>query len=150
VLNGSGGVSYTWSPPAGLSCTNCQFPVATPSVTTVYTLTVTDANGCTDSDTVTVFVDIACGEIFVPNAFSPNGDNANDTFYVRGNCIKFMQFEIYNRWGEKVFSSTDPAKGWDGTWRGEKCEAATFTYFLRATLIDDTQINKQGTISLVK
>ncbi|TND09479.1 MAG: hypothetical protein FD123_1285 [Bacteroidetes bacterium] len=150
TLNGSGGTSYSWSPPVGLSCTNCQAPVATPAGTTTYTLTVTDSLGCTDTDTVTVFVDITCGEIYLPNAFSPNGDLQNDVLFVRGNCIKFLQFDVYNRWGEKVFTTTDPALGWDGTWRSKPCEAAVFTYVLRATLLDDTEVEKQGNITLVK
>ncbi len=149
-LNGAGGVTYNWSPATGLSCTSCQNPIASPTITTIYTLTVTDANGCSATDTVTIFVDIVCGEVYVPNAFSPNGDHQNDVFFVRGACIKFMQFDIYNRWGEKVFSSTDPSAGWDGTWRGDACEAAVFNYVLRATLLDGTPVEKQGNISLVK
>ncbi len=150
MLNGTGGGTYSWSPPDGLSCTNCATPVASPSVTTTYTLTVTDSLGCTATDTVTVFVDIACGTLFLPTGFSPNGDNENDVLYVRGNCIEFLDLQVFNRWGEVVFSTTDPALGWDGTWRGKECEAAVFTYVLRATLLDGTQIDKQGSITLVK
>lgn len=150
TLNGTGGGTYAWSPPGSLSCSNCQNPVATPTTTTTYTLVVTDSLGCTATDTVTIFVDILCGELYLPNAFSPNDDHENDVLYVRGNCIKFLDFEVFNRWGEKVFMTTDPSFGWDGTWRGKKCEAAVFTYFLRATLQDGTEIEKQGNISLVK
>jgi gliding motility-associated-like protein len=149
-LNGTGGVTYSWSPSGSLSCSNCQTPIASPTVTTVYTLTVTDANGCTDSDTITVYVDIACGELYFPNAFSPNGDLQNDVLYVRGNCIKLLDLQVYNRWGEKVFQTTDPANGWDGTWRGTACEPAVFTYILNATLLDGTEISRKGNVSLVK
>lgn len=150
TLNGSGGGTYLWSPATGLSCTICPNPVASPTITTVYTLTVTDTNGCTATDTLIIYVDIACGELYLPNAFSPNGDNENDILYVRGNCIQYLQFDVYNRWGEKVFSTTDPALGWDGSWRGKPCEAAVFSYVLRATLLDGTEIEKQGSITLVK
>jgi gliding motility-associated-like protein len=150
ILTGSGGVTYNWAPSTDLSCSTCPNPVASPTVTTIYTLTVTDINGCSGTDTVTVYVDVACGEVFIPNAFSPNNDGSNDTLYVRGNCIEFMDFQVYNRWGEKVFGTANPAKGWDGTWRGQECEAAIFTYFLRATLLDGTLVEKQGTITLVK
>jgi gliding motility-associated-like protein len=149
-LNGSGGGTYLWSPAIGLSCTTCQNPLASPTVTTTYILTVTDTNGCTASDTITVTVDISCGEVYVPNAFSPNADGQNDMLYVRGNCVKILDFKIYNRWGEEVFYTNDVIKGWDGTWRDKPCEAAVFTYVLRATLLDGTEINKQGNISLVK
>ncbi len=150
ILTGSGGVTYSWSPSTDLSCTNCQNPVASPTVTTVYTLTVTDINGCTGIDSVTVTVEMPCGELFIPNAFSPNADGSNDTLYVRGNCIEFMDFQVYNRWGEQVFTTKIPQNGWDGTWRGQECEAAVFTYFLRATLLDGTLVEKQGTITIVK
>ncbi|HEU4717115.1 MAG TPA: gliding motility-associated C-terminal domain-containing protein, partial [Bacteroidia bacterium] len=149
-LNGSGGVNYSWSPSTGLSCTNCQNPLASPSVTTTYTLTVTDSTGCPATDTVTVFVDIDCGTVFVPNAFSPNGDNQNDVLFVRGACIQYMDFSVYNRWGERVFHSTDPAVGWDGTWRGVPCEDAVFMYVLKGTLLDGTQIDQKGNVSLIK
>jgi gliding motility-associated-like protein len=149
-LNGSGGGTYSWSPSGSLNCATCQNPNASPTVTTTYTLTVTDSLGCTATDTVTVFVDISCGTVYLPNAFSPNGDHENDVLYVRGNCIEFLDFEVYNRWGEKVFVTTDPNIGWDGTWRDKPCEAAVFTYFLRATLLSGEVVEKQGNISLVK
>lgn len=149
-LSGSGGISYNWSPANSLDCPTCADPNASPTVTTTYVLTVTDSLGCTDTDSVTVFVDITCGEVYLPSAFSPNNDGQNDVYYVRGNCIAVMQFEVYNRWGEMVFSTTDPDIGWDGTWRGKDCEAAVFTYFLRATLLDGTPVEAEGNISLVK
>ncbi len=149
-LNGTGGGTYSWSPTGNLSCATCQNPIASPSVTTTYTLTVTDSLGCSSTDTVTVFVDIICGDIYVPNAFSPNGDNQNDILYVRGVCIVTMTFEIFNRLGEKVFSTTDPNIGWNGSWRGSPCENAVFMYVLQATLIDGTEVNKKGNFSLIK
>lgn len=149
-LNGTGGITWSWTPSGSLDCATCQNPNASPTVTTTYYLTVTDSLGCTDMDTVTVYVDIVCGDLFLPTGFSPNGDGQNDVYYVRSNCIKEMQFEIYNRWGERVFSSSDPDIGWDGTWRDKPCEAAVFTYFLRGVMIDGTEIDEQGNISLVK
>lgn len=150
ILNGSGGSIYSWTPPGSLDCATCQNPTASPTVTTTYILTVTDTAGCTDTDTITVFVDLECGEVWVPNAFSPNNDGENDVFYVRGNCIETMQLEIYNRWGELVFTSDDPAHGWDGTWRDKPCEAAVFTYFLRGATLDGNEFEMQGNISLTK
>lgn len=150
VLNGTGGVFYNWSPSTDLSCTTCQNPIASPTVTTTYTLTVSDSLGCTLIDTVTIFVDILCGEVFVPNAFSPNGDGQNDVLYVRGPCIATVEFSVYNRWGERVFRTEDPAIGWDGVWRGVPCENAVFTYVVKGTLMDGSEINLKGNVSLVK
>ena len=149
-LNGTGGLTYSWSPSSTLSCATCANPVANPTVTTVYMLTIIDSNGCAGTDTVTVYVDISCGEVYLPNAFSPNGDNQNDVLFVRGNCIKLLDVQIYNRWGEKVFEITDPASGWDGTWRSVACEPAVFTYIMNATLLDGTEISRKGNITLVK
>lgn len=150
MLNGSGGTYYSWSPSGSLSCVNCANPIATPTVTTTYTLTVSDSLGCTQIDTVTIFVEIFCGDVFVPNAFSPNGDGQNDVLYVRGPCIETVEFSVYNRWGELVFRTTDPTLGWDGIWRGVACENAVFTYTVTGMTIDQTEISLKGNVSLIK
>ncbi|MEW6468822.1 MAG: PKD domain-containing protein [Bacteroidota bacterium] len=150
VLTGSGGGSYAWSPPNGLSCTNCPTPSASPSTTTTYVVTVTDANGCTSTDTVTVYVDYVCGKVFVPNAFSPNGSGYNDVLYVRGNCIVELHFMVYDRWGEKVFESSDPALGWDGTVNGKVLDPAVFLYYYEAKLINGETVTGKGNVSLIR
>lgn len=151
TLNGSGGTSYSWSPSTGLNCSNCQSPDASPTVTTVYTLTVTDANGCTAIDTVTVFVDDGCGsDVFVPNIFSPNNDGHNETVKVYGGCWKIYSFVIYDRWGEKVFESTDPSEEWDGSYKGKALDPAVFVYVLKGTSLHGTEIDQKGNITLVK
>jgi gliding motility-associated-like protein len=150
TLNASGGTSYTWSPATGLSCVNCANPSANPTVTTTYCVKVSDANGCSDTACMKVTVDTPCGEIFVPNAFSPNNDNQNDLECVYGNCIKSIEFFIYDRWGEKVFESTNVKHCWDGTFRGESLNTAVFAYYLQAILIDGTVVTKKGNISLIR
>jgi len=149
-LYATGAQTYSWSPPNDLSCTGCPNPEASPTVTTMYIVTGTDANGCIGYDSVLVTVNMECGEIFVPNAFSPNGDGRNDNLYVHGNCIKFMEFSIYDRWGEKVFYSADPQKGWDGKRNGKMMNSAVYMYFLKATLFDNTEIKpRKGDINLI-
>lgn len=150
MLNGSGGQYYTWSPAGSLSCVNCANPIASPTVTTTYTLTVSDSIGCTQYDTVTIFVELFCGEVFVPNAFSPNGDGQNDILYVRGPCIQTVEFKVFNRWGECVFKTDDPLIGWDGTWRGQACENGVFTYTAKGYTLDGNSFSKKGNVSLVK
>ncbi len=149
-LNGSGGGTYSWAPASDLSCTNCPNPVASPSVTTTYTMTVTDSAGCSLTDTVTVFVDILCGEVFVANAFSPNGDGQNDLLFVRGACIAELDFKVFNRWGELVFQTQDITRGWDGNWRGVACENAVFTYVAQGVLIDGNPFEVHGNVSLIR
>ncbi len=148
VLDGSGTGIYLWTPASGLSCTNCPKPLATPSVSTSYCLRVTGTGGCADSSCVEVTVDRICGEVFVPNFFSPNGDGKNDVLCVYGNCIKSLSFIVYDRWGEKVFETADPTQCWNGVFRGELMNSAVFVYFLRADLLDGSTITKKGNVTL--
>jgi gliding motility-associated-like protein len=144
------GVSVTWSPSAGLDCSNCTSPAASPAATTTYCVYATDSNGCADSACMTVYVDITCGEVFVPNAFSPNNDGSNDVLFVYGNCVTSMNFQVFDRWGEKVFESNDPATGWDGTYRGKEMDEGTFVYQLQATLVNGDVRQLKGSISLIR
>jgi gliding motility-associated-like protein len=149
ILNGNpSGATYSWSPSSSLSCSTCENPTASPLTTTTYVLTVTQ-NGCSDTDSVTVFVDVECGELFVPNAFSPNGDNQNDMLYVMGNCIVNLEFAVFDRWGEKVFETADPSQGWDGTYKGKLLDAAVFVYYIRAT-VNGIPVDNHGNITLIK
>lgn len=91
-----------------------------------------------------------CAEIFVPNAFSPNNDMENDLECVLGNCIQDFYFAIYDRWGEKVFESTDPKNCWDGTYKGKLMNTAVFVYYLQATLNNGETIKKKGNVSLIR
>jgi gliding motility-associated-like protein len=93
-----------------------------------------------------------CGEFFLPNAFSPNGDGKNEFFRPRNNCIASLDFRIYNRWGNPVYISTSPTDpGWDGsTPKGKDGNDGVYIYTLSATLSDGTHFDKKGTVTLVK
>jgi gliding motility-associated-like protein len=149
-LIASGGGTYSWSPPTGLSCTNCSNPIATPAATTEYCVMVTDTNGCTDSTCLIIQVEIPCDELFVPSAFSPNNDGHNELVCLRGNCIQTFYFTIYNRWGEKVFETSDQKMCWDGTYKGKLENTAVFVYTLDVLLISGEKISRKGTISLIR
>ncbi|HXC04942.1 MAG TPA: gliding motility-associated C-terminal domain-containing protein, partial [Bacteroidia bacterium] len=142
------GTSYSWSPSTSLSCTVCPNPTASPSQTTEYVVTTTSANGCVRTDTVIVYVTFDCGEVYVPNFFSPNGDGKNDFECVYGHCIQTLDFAIYDRWGEKVFETNDPKQCWDGTFRGKLMNSAVFAYYLKATLLNGQVISQKGNITL--
>lgn len=150
TLSASNGVSYSWKPSNSLSCTTCQYPIATPTVTTEYCVTVVDANGCSDSACVIITVDIACGQLFVPTAFSPNGDAQNDVLHIYGNCITEMLFTIYNRWGEIVFETNDITNVWDGAYKGQPMNTGVFFYQLSAIFNSGETLNAKGNISLVR
>ena len=147
ILNASGGVSYSWSPTTGLSCDNCPNPTASIEANTVYCVAVTDSNGCRSNDCVAITID-ASGEVWAPNIFSPNGDALNDVFYIRGS-IQSDDFVlmIFNRWGEKVFETSDPAQGWDGTQNGKQLNTAVFVYTASGTTWGGTEFTLQGNIT---
>ncbi|MCH8331164.1 MAG: gliding motility-associated C-terminal domain-containing protein [Bacteroidetes bacterium] len=151
-LSGSGGTLYSWSPSTGLSCTNCQNPVADPTETITYTLTVTDVNGCVNTDTITIFIDRTT-MIFIPDIFSPNGDDKNDVFYVDGKGIKELILIIYDRWGERVFETNcccSESCGWNGTFKGKPLNSAVFVYYLKGIFITDEEIIEKGNITLLR
>jgi len=145
--------SYSWSPTSGLSSYTSYNPTANPLKSTEYFVTITDSNGCKGIDSVWVMVNIACNDIFVPNAFSPNGDGQNDVLYIETkniNCIEYMSFNIYDRWGNKVFDTTDITVSWDGKYKNRQLDPAVFVYWLQATFTDGTSINKKGNVTLIK
>jgi gliding motility-associated-like protein len=88
--------------------------------------------------------------LYVPNAFTPNGDGSNDLFRVYGTAINSIRLKVYNQWGELVFSSTDLVNGWDGNYKGNKAPATVYTYTLEAKMQDGTDIVKKGTFTLIR
>jgi len=150
ILSGttSAGATFSWTPSSTLSCDTCASPVANPTQTTIYILTIT-LNGCTSSDSVTVYVEEECGELFVPNVFSPNNDGANDLLKIYGGCLAGLEFVVFDRWGEKVFETNDSSIAWDGTLNGKKLDTAVFVYYLTAK-VKGVEVKKQGNITLVK
>ena len=118
------------------------------------TLIVNDTSTLTKINYITVEdCDTSETNLFVPNAFSPNGDEVNDILFIRGSGIKEMTFIIYNRWGEKVFKTNDinpPAGGWNGTHRGEKMAAGVYVYYLTGEFIGGESFERKGNITLVR
>ncbi|MCC7302422.1 MAG: gliding motility-associated C-terminal domain-containing protein [Bacteroidia bacterium] len=156
ALTSTGGGVYSWSPTNNLSCTDCPNPTANPTVTTQYCVTITDQNGCTDSQCTYVIVEYPCpiDENFgAPNAFSPNKDGKNDIFLVQGMglCFKDFVLTVYDRWGEKVFETTNPNTGWDGTYKGKPLDPGVYVYYISTTLVGtSTAIEKRGNVTLMR
>jgi len=147
------GVTYTWDPPDGLSSIYDTDPTASPDATTTYYVELDDGYGCKYVDSVTIVVlEVFCFEpyIFIPNSFTPNGDGQNDILFVRSQYIEEMYFAVYDRWGEKVFESTDPQYGWDGTFRGELLEPAVYDYYIEIRCYNELQFFKKGNITLLR
>ncbi len=145
-----------WNPARGLDCINCLNPVVKTDSTTTYTVVITDKNGCTATDSITVFI-LSPDIVYIPNVFSPDGDGINDRVTVyAGNRVKAIRiFEIFDRWGEKVFSRTDmpanePEAGWDGKHRGQKVQEGVYVYYLLIELTDGKERLLKGDISLIR
>ena len=149
-LEATGGVEYTWLPILTLSNPDIADPLATPGVTTVYTVYVTTAIGCefTDQVTVNVSSDALVG---VPNAFSPNGDGFNDGFtvIVRGQLASY-NLQIFNRWGEQVFESTNFTNSWKGIYNNEEQPLGSYTYYLTYKDMNGQDFTKMGSLTLVR
>ncbi len=144
--------AYHWEPPTGLDDPQAHDPVASPQETQEYILTISDPNGCTTQIPVLIVVITACEEpfIFVPTAFSPNGDGLNDSFRVMGSHIAEIRLIVYDRWGEKVFESTTPGEGWDGTFKGKVLPPDVYGYYVELTCIGGEKFSKKGNVTLFR
>lgn len=141
---------FTWSPAYGLNRTDIPNPVATIDQDLTYTVTATDANGCKSTAQVTVKV-IQNADIFVPNAFTPNGDGRNDVLRaIPVGVRKFKFFAVYNRWGHRVFYTTDPRNGWDGRVGGSLQDISGFVWITEGIAFDGSIISKKGTVVLIR
>ncbi len=144
--------TYHWTPAAGLDNPEIHNPVASPTETTVYMLTVTDTNGCVATRSVTIVVLTLCEEpfLFIPTGFSPNGDGLNDSFRVMGNNIAALKLIVYDRWGEKLFETTTPGQGWDGNFRGKALPPDVYGYYVEVTCVGGLHFAKKGNVTLFR
>jgi len=138
-------------------CPGCLAQPIAPLFTTTYSLTVTGNNGCSDNDQVTIYVDRR-RKVYVPSAFSPNGDGLNDEFMIFSDAESVKQvksFLVFSRWGETVFQyfnflPNDPAYGWNGEHRGERMNPAVFVWFAEVEFKDGEVLLLEGDVNLVR
>jgi len=151
-LTANGAVQYSWSPAAGLNNASSSSPVAAPGVTTRYTVTGTDAAGCINTDTVTVNVsDVNKGGYLMPTGFTPNNDGLNDCYGIKyWGTILELEFSIYSRWGERIFFTRDPAKCWDGRYKGLLQDGNVFIYMIKAKTSCEGAVFRKGTFVLIR
>jgi len=118
-----------WSPAAGLSSTKILQPVASPAITTTYTLLVKTRNGCVGIDSATVKVLLP--DVIIPNTFTPNGDGINDTWNIKNlDLYQSCTVQVYNRWGQNVYTSIGYGTPWDGTYKGAPLPAGSYYYVI--------------------
>ena len=148
--------SILWTPSEGLSCNQCLKPDINPSKDTEYQITLTDDQGCqlTIYITVRVFAD---NKVFVPNVFSPNGDNLNDLFKIfsENGQIQIKQFEIFDRWGNQIFHQENKMiqdfSGWNGNaLNGDKMNPGVYIYSILLEIPGSGERKLYGDISLIR
>ena len=137
---------------SGLNNITIFNPTARIDSTAVFTVEVVDEEGCRNEVELRVVVVSECREpfIFVPNAFTPNGDNLNDRLFVEGKTIDELYFAVYNRWGEKVFETDDQAIGWDGSFKGRELSPDVFGYYLEVRCFNGATYFKKGNVTLIR
>jgi len=142
---------FDWFPPSGLSDTKVKNPVAQPTATTRYYVNAQTENGCPTLDSVTVIVSNE-SLIDLPNAFSPgSGTSVNDLLQIRRRGeVTLKRWDIYNRWGEKVFTTNDIDAGWDGRFNNKPQPLGTYVYVIEAETSTGKRFYKQGNVTLVR
>lgn len=150
AINASGASEYIWTPEEGVLSSGITTVEVSPFNTQIYIAEGIDNNGCKSIDSTLIVVQVK-NLLLVPNAFSPNNDGLNDFFRIIRtlNIQEIRSFEIFNRWGQKIFSSTSQV-GWDGMYRGEPQEMGVYVYKISATTRDGDEILKSGNLTLIR
>jgi gliding motility-associated-like protein len=148
VVTNPGSVSYYWEPSEGLDCDICPSTEVEVYWDTRYVVML-DNNGCQTTDTVWVYVNNE-HILYIPNAFSPNGDGINDEYYVYAEGVKRVVWSVFDRWGEIVFTSADIDTGWDGTMKGKKLQPGVFVISVYIEFLDLTSERHQQSIVLLR
>lgn len=149
-------VNFLWTPANGLSCTNCAAPSCQVNEMETYTISVVSDSGCVASDKITVMVECANSNIYIPTAFTPNRDGLNDLLHPIARGIKeITHFTIYDRLGVKMYEinnrqASDKSWGWDGTYRGINQPQTTYIYVFQAICDAGETISSKGSFILLR
>jgi gliding motility-associated-like protein len=144
-----------WSPSTLTNCNNCpQIHFIADKDTWIFTQAIDD-RGCNQTDSLFVRVKES-GSVYAPNAFTPNGDNVNDNFYLQGEDGAMVEsLFIFDRWGNQVFEThnvmvNDPAAGWNGIFNSQKMNPAVFAYYAKVRLVDQEIVELKGDVTLIR
>jgi gliding motility-associated-like protein len=151
ILIATGGESYTWTPVSkGLNTNTGPRVIAQPQESTMFIVEGLDTNGCRGSDTANVRIDYR-QVLFVPTAFTPNNDGNNDVFGVVNLSVqKIIEFRVFNRWGQEIFSTTDARQGWDGTWKATLQPTGSYNYIIRVAYPNGLTDTFKGEVTLIR
>jgi gliding motility-associated-like protein len=149
-IDNLGFVDYTWVQSFGLSNAGIYNPLAILDRDRTYTVTATTTNGCKAIDDINIKV-FTKADIYVPNAFTPNGDGNNDLFRpILIGIRELKYFSIYNRYGELVYKTSIPKAGWDGMHKGKMQNTGTFVWVAEAVDYKGNVLQRKGTVILIK
>ncbi|MBL0023985.1 MAG: gliding motility-associated C-terminal domain-containing protein [Saprospiraceae bacterium] len=155
TFNSTGNYKYSWEPSNGLSCSDCPDPVIK-NITqaTDYSVIIRDKYGCSIDDKIFVLLDNECIKdgFYIPNIFTPyNRDGINDIFNVYAeDATEFISISVYDRWGEKVWSTTNLEDSWDGYYLGRELVSGVYTYIITARCDNTNQIiNFAGDVTII-
>ncbi len=138
-----------WTPPTFLNFDNVADPTATPTETTEYVITVTDKSGCVLKDSLKLI--LLPDQLLIPTAFSPNSDGKNDIFKPLNKNLSKIAFQVYDRWGEKVYETEEIGEGWDGTYKNVKQGIGVYIWKAEYQLLGSTTtLSASGNVTLVK
>jgi gliding motility-associated-like protein len=141
---------YSWSPSTFLSCDNCADPIVSPMADITYELAI-EKGLCKDTLSISFVEDQNCitGNIYIPTAFSPNGDGVNDEFKVRYTGQYEGQIEVYDRWGKLVYQN-ELSQAWDGHYNSLLCPQGVYIYYLSYTTDEDITEAYSGNFTLIR
>lgn len=145
--------TYHWYPSSLVEDSMNSTTMAIIEETTDFIVIAKNNNGCIATDTIRVEVkDLRCDKenIFIPSAFTPNGDGKNDIWKIRTNVATSFSLKIYNRWGEMVFETNDINQGWDGTYQGKMSNGGSYAYYLTVNCENQEQYFSKGNITLIR
>lgn len=140
-------LSWQWMPGSGLNNTSLLNPVAAPQQTTRYYFNAKSKDGCEIEKSLQIILAIP---LYMPTAFTPNGDGQNDLFRIpQGAVFHLKEFSVYDRWGKIVFTTQKITTGWDGNYKGMKSPTGTYVYFITGEM-DNKPIRVKGTVTLIR
>lgn len=148
-LNAKGTGTLTWIYGDKILCKDCPNTQIMPENSGCYVIQAVNQHGCKVTDEVCIEV-TKFHNIYIPNVFTPNYDGLNDEFLVYGTGIKQLEMIIFDRWGEKLFTSTDQLKGWNGWFKNEECKQDVYTYLINYTTLDNKKHTRTGHVTLMK
>jgi len=149
TLHTNGNGTVIWDPDPTLSCTHCSDPVASPVTTTVYHVTNTLTEGCQVTDQFKLVV-LNDAEVFVPTAFTPNGDGLNDYFGPLGKVPEDFSMQIFNRYGEVIFKTSTMNSKWNGVYKGAVQQMGVFIFLINYKDIHHNAKQLKGSFTLIR